>query len=51
MRNKKLTEEQKDKWLSVITNEFKSSKESGPNDEIYVLYHGGVTCHKDVCYN
>ena len=36
MRNKRLTEEQKDKWLSVITNEFMSSEESGPDDEIYV---------------
>lgn len=36
MRNKRLTEEQKDKWLAVITNDFMSSEESGPDDDIYV---------------
>ena len=36
MRNKRLTEEQKDKWLSVITTDLMSSEESGPDDEIYV---------------
>lgn len=35
MRNKLLTEE-KDKWLSVITIDFMSSEESGPDDDIYV---------------
>ena len=36
MRNKRLTEEQKDKWLSVITTDLMSSEESGPDDDIYV---------------
>ena len=36
MRNKRLTEEQKDKWLAVIMNDFMSSEESGPDDDIYL---------------
>ena len=32
-QNTKLTEDQKKKWLAVITNDFMSSEESGSDDE------------------
>ena len=32
-KHPRLTEEQKKKWLSVITNDFMSSEESGTEDE------------------
>lgn len=34
--NGKLNQQQKDKWLSVITNDTMSSEESGPDDTIIV---------------
>jgi len=36
MKNSKFNEQQKDKWLSIITNDMMSSEESGPDDSIIV---------------
>ena len=36
MKNSKLNKEQKEKWLSVISNDTMSSEESGPEDVITV---------------
>ena len=36
MKNSKLTREQKDKWLGVVSNDTMSSEESGPDDDIIV---------------
>ena len=36
MKNSKLNKEQKEKWLSVISNDTMSSEESGPEDVIIV---------------
>jgi len=36
MKNKKLTDEQRQKWLSVINNDFMSSEESGEEDSIII---------------
>ena len=35
MRNKRLTEEQRDKWLKVMKNDLMSSEESGEDDYHY----------------
>ena len=36
MKNSKLTDEQRSKWLKVMTNDFMSSEESGDDDSIVV---------------
>ena len=36
MKNKKLNDDQKVKWLTVMKNEYMSSEESGPEDTIIV---------------
>lgn len=36
MKNKKLTEEQRQKWLKVMRNDFMSSEESGDDDSIII---------------
>lgn len=36
LKNTKMTEEQRKKWLTVITNEYMSSEESGEDDSIIV---------------
>lgn len=36
MRNGKLTEEQRKKWLTIITNDYMSSEDSGDDDTIEV---------------
>ena len=34
MKNKRLNDDQKVKWLGVLKNEYMSSEESGPDDTI-----------------
>lgn len=36
LKNSKLTEDQKKKWLTVMTNDFMSSEESGEDDSMIV---------------
>lgn len=36
MKNRRLTEEQREKWLKVMTNDFMSSEESGEEDSINI---------------
>lgn len=36
LKNSKLTEDQKKKWLLVITNDYMSSEESGEDDSIII---------------
>ena len=39
LRNPNMTEEQRTKWLKVMSNEFMSSEESGNDSDVDIILH------------